>query len=116
MDHALNQARQAFLDGIEQFESALILLEESIRLAPGRPSVLMNLGVTCVDLGRFERANDYLGQALHCHEKAHDLGADGASFCLIWGQCLAHQGYLPRALKAFEQALVHKPEWAEAWN
>jgi predicted TPR repeat methyltransferase len=148
MDDTLNQARQAFLDGIEQFErdqfeSALILFEQALRLAPGRPSVLMNLGVTCVELGRFEQANEYLGralaadasltdawmawglthmalgdwsQALHCHEKAHDLGADGASFCLSWGQCLAHEGHLPRALKAYEQALVHKPEWAEAWS
>lgn len=148
MDHTLNQARQAFLDGIEQFErdqfeAALILFEQALQLAPGRPSVLMNLGVTCVELGRFERANDYLGQALaadatltdawmawglthmalgdwsqalHCHQQAHDLGADGASFCLSWGQCLSHEGHLPKALKAFEQALVHQPEWAEAWS
>ena len=103
----------------------------------------MNLGVSCVHLGRFERADVCLrqaleaddsqtdawkawgvtqmalgdwAQALHCHDKAHALGADGADFCLRWGQCLAHQGRLPQALLAFEQALRHAPDLAEAWS
>jgi predicted TPR repeat methyltransferase len=148
MDQPLSQARQAFLKGIEQFErnqfeAALILFEQALQLAPGRPSVLMNLGLTCVELGRFEQAHEYLKQALaadatltdawvgwgmtlmalgdwpqalHCHQQARDLGAEGAGFCLRWGQCLSHEGYLPKALIAFEQALVHEPEWAEAWT
>jgi predicted TPR repeat methyltransferase len=55
-------------------------------------------------------------QALHCHEQARALGADGAEFCLRWGECLAHQARLPQALQAFEQALAHDPELAEAWS
>jgi predicted TPR repeat methyltransferase len=148
MDHEHSQARQAFLNAIEQFErnqfeAALVLFDQALQLAPGRPSVLMNLGLTCVELGRFEQAHEYLKQALaadatltdawvawgmtlmalgdwpqalHCHQQARDLGADGAGFCLRWGQCLSHEGYLPKALMAFEQALVHEPEWAEAWT
>jgi predicted TPR repeat methyltransferase len=134
--------------GNEQFErhdyeAAAGFFEQALRHAPGRPSVLMNLGVSCVQLGRFERADECLRQALaadanqcnawvawgitqmalgnwpqalHCHEQAHALGADGAEFCLRWGQCLAHQGRLPQALKVFEQALAHDPELAQAWS
>ncbi len=148
MDPSLDQARQAFVAGIEQFErhdyeAACDFFEQALRLAPGRPSVLMNLGVSCVRLGRFERADECLRQALaadaslcdawmawgvthmalgdwpqalHCHEQARALGADGAQFCLRWGQCLAHQRRLPQALQAFDQALVHAPELAEAWS
>lgn len=148
MDPSLEQARQAFVAGIEQFErhdfeAAATLFEQALQLAPGRPSVLMNLGVSCVHLGRFERADECLRQALaadasqrdawmawgvatmalgdwpqalHCHEQARALGADGAQFCLGWGQCLAHEGRLPQAVLAFDQALAHDPELAEAWS
>ena len=148
MDPSLEQARQAFLAGIEQFErhdfeAAAALFEQALQLAPGRPSVLMNLGVSCVHLGRFVQADVCLRQALaadatltdawmawgvaqmalgdwpqalHCHEQARALGADGAEFCLRWGECLAHQARLPQALQAFEQALSHDPGLAEAWS
>lgn len=148
MDPSLEQARQAFVDGVAQFErhdhqAAAALFERALQLAPGRPSVLMNLGVSCVHLGRFEQADACLrqaldadpekteawtawgvtqmalgdwAQALHCHEQARALGADGADFCLRWGQCLAHQGRMPQALQAFEQALSHDPNLAEAWS
>ena len=148
MDPSLEQARQAFVAGIGQFErhdfeAAAALFEQALQLAPGRPSVLMNLGVCCVHLGRFERADVCLrqalaadatqtdawmawgvtqmalgdwAQALHSHEQARALGADGPEFCLRWGECLAHQARLPQALQAFEQALAHDPELAEAWS
>ena len=148
MDPSLEQARQAFMDGVEQFErhqfaAAATLFDQALRLAPGRPSVLMNLGASCVQLGRFEQADDCLQQALaaddsqtdawvawgmtqmalgqwskalHSHERARALGADGADFCLRWGQCLAHAGRLSEAVQAFDQALIHAPNLAEAWS
>jgi superkiller protein 3 len=103
----------------------------------------MNLGACCVQLGRFERADECLRQALaaddqqcdawvawgvtqmalgqwpqalHSHEQARALGADGADFCLRWGQCLAYAGQLPQAVQAFDQALAHAPQLAEAWS
>ncbi|MCO4089948.1 MAG: tetratricopeptide repeat protein [Limnohabitans sp.] len=148
MESSLEQARQAFLDGVElferqQFERAASFFERALQLAPGRPSVLMNLGASWVQLGHFERADECLRQALaaddqqcdawvawgvtqmalgdwpqalHCHEQARALGADGAGFCLRWGQCLARAGRLPQALQAFGQALAHDPGLAEAWS
>ena len=69
MDPSLEQARQAFVAGIEQFErhdfeAAAALFEQALQRAPGRPSVLMNLGVSCVHLGRFVQADVCLRQAL----------------------------------------------------
>lgn len=136
------------MDGVEQFESrdfeaAAALFERALQLAPGRPSVLMNLGASCVQLGRFEQADACLrqalaadhtqadawvawgvtqmalgdwAQALICHEQAHALGAEGADFCLRWGQCLARAGRLLQAVQAFDQALAHDPNLAEAWS
>lgn len=148
MDPSFEQARQAFLDGVDlferrDFEAAALRFEQALRLAPGRPSVLMNLGACCVQLGRFEQADVHLrqslaadpsqadawvawgvtqmalgdwAQALESHAQAHALGADGADFCLRWGQCLAHAGRLPEAVQAFDQALAHAPTLAEAWS
>jgi predicted TPR repeat methyltransferase len=148
MDPSHEQARQAFVAGIEQFErqdfeAAASFFEQALQLAPGRPSVLMNLGASCVQLGRFERADECLSQtlaaddqqcdawvawgitkialgdwpqALHCHERARALGANSADFCLRWGQCLAYAGKLPQAVQAFDQALAHAPHLAEAWS
>lgn len=148
MDPSFEQARQAFLDGVDlferrEFEAAALRFEQALQLAPGRPSVLMNLGACCVQLGRFEQADVHLrqslaadpsqadawvawgvtqmalgdlAQALESHAQAHALGADGADFCLRWGQCLAHAGRLPEAVQAFDQALAHAPTLAEAWS
>jgi predicted TPR repeat methyltransferase len=148
MNNELELARQAFLVGIEQFErrefeAAVLSFELALQHAPGRPSVLMNLGVSCAHLGHFERADVYLGQALaadatqidawkawgvaqmalgdwvsalRSHEQASALGADGADFCLRWGQCLAYHRRMPEALKAFEKALAHDASLAEAWS
>lgn len=148
MHPPLEQARLAFLAGVEHFEgqafeAAADAFELALRHAPGRPSVLMNLGVACVQLGRFERAGECLRQALavdpdqidawkawgaaqvalgdwpgalHSHARAAALGARDAEFCLRWGQCLAHGQQLPQALQAFEQALAQAPESAEVWS
>lgn len=148
MNSPLEQARLAFLAGIEQFENrafeaAAEAFELALQHAPGRPSVLLNLGVASVQLGRFERADDCLRQALaadpdqldawlawgvaqmalgdwvgalHSHGQAAALGAEGAEFCLRWGQCLAHQRRFAEALRAFDQAVQQAPDWAEAWS
>jgi Flp pilus assembly protein TadD len=77
MDPSIEQARQAFVAGIEQFErhefeAACDFFEQALRYAPGRPSVLMNLGVSCVQLGRFERADECLRQALDADDSQTD--------------------------------------------
>ena len=77
MDPSFEQARQAFVDGVEQFErrnfeAAVALFEQALQLAPGRPSVLMNLGASCVQLGRFEQADVHLRQALAADDSQTD--------------------------------------------
>jgi predicted TPR repeat methyltransferase len=148
MKDTLELARQAFLNGVEQFEqgqleAAALAFEQALSHAPGRPSVLMNLGVTRVHLGQFAQAEPLLRQALAAddslldawkawgmaqmalgdwagalasHQRARALGADDAPFCLRWGQCLAHQHQLSEALQAFDAALSHDDSLAEAWT
>jgi Flp pilus assembly protein TadD len=84
MESSLEQARQAFLEGIEQFEchqfeAAAALFERALQLAPGRPSVLMNLGASCVQLGRYERADECLRQAVAADDQP----------CDAWVACVA---------------------------
>lgn len=142
------QAKQAFLKGIDHFEqrdfdAAAQAFEQALLWAPGRPSVLMNLGVTRVHLGQFAQAEPLLRQALAAedtfvdawkawgvaqialgdwanalvsHQRAHALGADDAQFYLRWGECLAHARQLPEAVQAFEKALAQDESLAEAWS
>ena len=51
MEAVLEQARKHFFEGIahfegRRFEQARACFESSLALAPGRPSVLGNLGIT----------------------------------------------------------------------
>lgn len=142
------QARQAFLQGVAHFEQdrlpeAQAAFEQALRLAPGRPSVLLNLGVTRVRLGHFEQAVPLLQQALaaderqadawaalglaqmelgqwpqalQSHLRASDLGAASATHEMRLGQCLAHEARLPEALSAFERAAALEPGLHEAWS
>ncbi|MFN0185757.1 MAG: methyltransferase domain-containing protein [Aquabacterium sp.] len=66
---ALAQARTHFLAGVAAFESgrlddAVVALEEALALAPGRPSVLVNLAATRLAQGLPELAQPLLEQAL----------------------------------------------------
>ena len=68
MNDALAQARQHFLDGVSYFEAhrldeAASSFEAALALAPGRPSVLTNLGATRVRQGQWAEAVPLLEQA-----------------------------------------------------
>ncbi len=78
MSESLEQARQAFVRGIalfegEQYESADEAFTQALALAPGRASVLLNLGVTKVHRQLFEQAEPLLQAAL----AADDTQGDG---------------------------------------
>lgn len=69
MNTALEQARQHFLDGIGYFEAgrlepARASFEASLALAPGRASVLANLGITLFRLRLWQDAVPVLQQAV----------------------------------------------------
>lgn len=148
MDQPLEQARQAFLRGVQHFELANYEAAESEfaqahSLAPERPSVLMNLGITKVHLGRFAQAEPLLraavaadasqseawvalglaqmelGQwemALVTHDHALVHGGDLAVVHMRRGQCLARAGRTQEAMNALSTAVQMDDTLAEGWS
>lgn len=148
MSEALEQARQAFLRGVALFEGAQYdaadgAFSEALALAPGRASVLLNLGVTKVHRQLFAEADALLqaalaaddsladgwaalglaqmelgrwDAALRSHENAVERGAGTAAVHMRLGQCLARAGRTAEALAALETAVALDANLAEAWS
>jgi predicted TPR repeat methyltransferase len=148
MDAQLEQARQKFFQGIEHFEAARFYearqcFEASLAAAPGRPSVLVNLGITLFRLGRFGEAIPLLQQAASAdsaqadawaflglsHEaleqwqpavdflmRALELVPGHAGLWLALGRCRLRLGAVELALQAFDRAVAANPDLAEAWS
>ena len=118
MADALQQARTLFLEGTAHFdagrlEAAAASFEAARVLAPQRPSILANLGVTLFRLGRFAEALEPLDASL-----AVDPGQ--ADALLAQGLCCEALGHWPKAAQALTQALAlggvaDGPPAAEAW-
>lgn len=148
METTLEQARAHFLQGVEHFEAgrlepARAAFEAALALAPGRPSVLGNLGVTLYHLQQAGQAVPLLQQAVAAEPDYLDawtclglalerLGrwreaADALERTLrlsprqapLWfrrGQCLMRVGEPEAALQAFDQALALDPGFGDAWS
>ena len=148
MNESLEQARQAFVRGIAlfeggQYEPADEAFTQALALAPGRASVLLNLGVTKVHRQLFDEAEPLLqaalaadgtpgdgwaalglaqmelGQwaaALGSHENAVARGTGAAEVRMRLGQCLARAGRTQEALAALEAAVQQDANLAEAWS
>ena len=148
MSESLEQARKAFVRGIalfegQQYEPADEAFTQALALAPGRASVLLNLGVTKVHRQLFEQAEPLLlaalaaddtqgdgwaalglaqmelGQwdaALGSHENALARGVASAVVRMRLGQCLARAGRTREALAALEAAVQQDADLAEAWS
>jgi predicted TPR repeat methyltransferase len=147
-DTALERARQHFLEGVDHFEAgrleeALACFEASLALAPGRPSVLRNLGTTLFRLKRWQDAIPSLRQATAadpvqtdawfalglCHQAlAQWKDAAGAleaglardplraELWLACGQCHANAGQAEAALRAFQRVLDIDTKAQAAWS
>ncbi|SNT34866.1 Predicted methyltransferase, contains TPR repeat [Noviherbaspirillum humi] len=144
MDNALEAARTHFLQGVQHFEAGRLEqarsdFEASLALAPGRPSVLGNLGVTLFHLQRVDDAFPLLQAATAAdpgftdawaclgliHEMRGQWQAAANAFASVpakapvrfrQGQCLMRLGRSAEALQAFDQALAMAPDFADAWS
>lgn len=148
MDANLEEARSLFFQGIEHFEGGRLAearskFEASLALAPGRPSVLGNLGITLFHLGQWRQAIAPLQQAaaadqayaeawaclglaraelmewrqaVEALEKALALSPKQAGLWLSKGQGLIQLGRVGEALQAFDSALAINPQFAAAWS
>ena len=107
------QARAFFLDGVAHYEAGRLPQAErsfaaALSLAPGRPSVLSNLGAVRLKLGRAEEALALLQEAL-----AQEPGnAETLGHC---GVALAELGRIPQALEHFERALAAGASGPAVW-
>lgn len=114
MDSTLGQARQFFLDGIADYEAGRLPEAErkfaaALSLAPGRPSILTNLGAVRLKLGRREEALALLQEALAQEpDNAEALGHSAAA--------LAELGESTEALSLFDRALALEPQRAALWT
>lgn len=148
MEADFERARKHFFTGIEHFEAgrlaeARAAFEASLALAPGRPSVLVNLGITLYRLGLWHEALAPLEQATAAEPSQADawsflglahqalgqwpqaaaalahalkLQPDDARLWLGYGHCQLAQGSVEPALQAFERATAANPDLAEAWS
>lgn len=148
MDAELDQARGHFLEGIGHFEAGRLdqarsCFETALALAPGRASVLANLGITHFRLGHWHEAIPllqqttvadpsqpdawiYLGlahEALSQWQAAVDslvralqLEPRRAVPWLVCGRCQLRLGLVEPALQAFDRAVALDPSLAAAWS
>lgn len=134
----LEQAKAAFLQGLHALENqewttAERHFETALALAPGRPSVMHNLGITRAHLGRHAEAEpllraaleaepqqaegwlalarsqltlDQLEAAVTSYARCFALGLSSAALQAQQAQCLARLGRLPEAIQAYQRALA----------
>jgi predicted TPR repeat methyltransferase len=114
MSDPLAQSRTLFFKGIEHFESSRFsearqAFESALKLAPGRPSILANLGLTHEALGDWANAARVLGEALVLDPQQADLWLTRAG-------CLMRSGQVAAALQAYDRAIAIAPASARAWS
>lgn len=114
MNAALERAKELFLAGVRayeagKYEEAHAKFEGSLALVPHRPSTLMNLGATRIQLARFDDAAEVLEEATRIDPSdAH-----------AWGHlatALAELGRFEEALAAADRALAVEPRMPQVWS
>ncbi|HEX4233256.1 MAG TPA: tetratricopeptide repeat protein [Caldimonas sp.] len=145
---ALERAQALFLEGNVcfadgRFADAAARFEAALALAPGRPSILANLGAARVRAGRHREAIPVLEQvlaaepgdvhsrghlglayagigrhseALACHDRVLAVEPDHASSWLARGEALRFLERHDEALAAYERANAIAPALAAAWT
>lgn len=148
MTDNFEQAKAHFFEGnahfeADRFEHALASFQAALALAPGRPSILANLGITHVRLGQWATALDTLAPAtqadpsnrdawlaqahahealqqwapaLHALQQALPLGSPTAALWLELARCELRLERPLEALRAYEEALAIDATLVEAWS
>lgn len=114
MEISFEQARTLFLEGVAHYQAGRLEPAErafagALALAPGRPSVLTNLGAVRLKLGRPEDALEVLQEAIAREPgNAEALGHAGTA--------LAELGRTTEALAHFDRALAIDAGSAALWT
>jgi len=112
MSSNLERARELFSRGLAEhlatsWQAAEDLYRQALALAPGRPSIVFNLGRLMLDRERDEEAERLFNQVLQVAPDDHE-----ARYYL--GVCLSRQGRLEEALASYDRAIALKPDFADA--
>ena len=113
MDKTHEQARTLFMEGVAHYEAGRLEQAErrfdaALALAPGRPSVLTNLGAVRLRLHRPADALPLLQEAL-----AQEPGnGEALAYCAT---ALAELGQMQEALAMFDRALATGPQPGAVW-
>jgi len=148
MNDPTEQAKSLFVEGNTLFEAgqpedAAACYQAALTLAPGRPSILANLGVTQYRLGQWAAAVATLTQATKADPEHRDawvalglshevlsqwseaaqalqygieLGATTGQLWLSLAMCRLRLQQPDEALYALDQAIASEPTLAEAWS
>lgn len=148
LDENLEQSRALFFEGVahfeqRQFEEACRCFEQALTLAPDRPSIVGNLGITLFHLQRLPEAIPLLMQATTadpnhveawvCLGVAHEargasmemvdalsqatrLAPQPASLWLTLGMGHLRLGQVREALESFDRAIEVDPTFVPAWS
>ena len=113
MDKTLEQARTFFLEGVAHYEAGRLEQAErqfaaALSLAPGRPSVLTNLGAVRLRLHRAAEALPLLQEAV----EQEPGNAEALAHCAT---ALAELGHTAEALAMFDRAVASGPQPAAGW-
>ncbi|TFY96270.1 tetratricopeptide repeat protein [Ramlibacter rhizophilus] len=114
MRSAQDQARTFFMEGVAEFEAgrletAQTRFEAALALAPGRPSILTNLGVVRVRRGRFDEAIPVLDEALAQEPQNVEARAHRA-------MARAEMDRPHEALQDIERVLELAPDYGRGWG
>jgi predicted TPR repeat methyltransferase len=113
MMEPLAQARTLFLEGLDHFKASRLAdarrcFEQALALAPGRVSVMVNLGITLCHLGEFEAAEPLL-------RGVTEVEPDDAAAWAYLGQARASLGHWAAACLALVRSLALEPVQAPVW-
>jgi protein O-GlcNAc transferase len=93
----------------QDYAGAEPLLRSALALAPGRPSIIVNLAAALIGQGKYAEAKPFAAQAAAADP-------DSAEAWLNLGRCLEAEKDFPAALQAYRRALTMRPDYAEAWS
>ena len=114
MTSKIEEAKHLFELGLyffeeEDFSKAEERFKEALRLAPDRPSILVNLSATLIQLGRWEECEKACQKILSIEPSNYDA-------LLNLSVCLSKTGYEFQALEYLDQAIAIDPHSERAWT
>ena len=114
MTSKIEEAKHLFELGLyffeeEDFSKAEERFKEALRLAPDRPSILVNLSATLIQLGKWEECEKACQKILSMEPSNYDA-------LLNLSVCLSKTGHELQALEYLDQAIAIDPHSERAWT